>query len=228
MVVHGEGWLVLFAVILALLLLYHFFQERERREEMRQWAERKGLVFSPRRDKEIPERFSEFSLFRQGYGRKAYHVASGTWNGRRVLAFDYEYTTGAGRSRQTHHRSAAIVDSEVSLQPLQIRPETFFDKIGAFFGVEDINFESAQFSREFHVRSPDRRWAYDVLHPRTIEFLLIQPRFWIEMQGHHLIAWQERRIEPLTFDAALEVLAGILDRLPKYVVEERRWDRRKL
>lgn len=220
------GWLVflgvLFALSLALLIAWGVVRARARRQEVARWAERRGFTFSPRRDRTIPETFAGFSLFQIGSRRRAYNVASGKWNGRSVLAFDYTYTTGSGEGSHTSNFSAVIMESEIPLEPLSIRPETFLDKLATFFGKEDINFESAQFSREFHVRSPDRRWAYAVLHPRTIEFLLAQPRFWIEMDGRHLIAWGRKPFGAFEFDAALEVLAGILDRIPEYVIQERR------
>jgi hypothetical protein len=47
-----------------------------------------------------------------------------------------------------------------------------FDKIAGAVGFDDIDFESAEFSKRFHVKSPDKKFAYDVIHPRTMEFLL--------------------------------------------------------
>ena len=43
-----------------------------------------------------------------------------------------------------------------------------------------IEFESIEFNRRFFVSSPNRRWAYDVIHPRTMEFLLGSPPIAIE------------------------------------------------
>ena len=59
----------------------------------------------------------------------------------------------SGKNRQTHVFSAVILDSDVVLQPLFIRPEGFFDKISEFFGADDIDFESAEFSRRFYVKA---------------------------------------------------------------------------
>lgn len=91
-----------------------------------------------------------------------------------------------------------------------------------FFGVDDIDFESAQFSREFRVKSPDKKWAYDVLHQRTMEFLLSNPRFSIEFDTEHVICWRNRRFNLQTRESAIGVAEGILDRLPEYLIRERR------
>ena len=57
---------------------------------------------------------------------------------------------------------------------LLIRPEGFFDKVAGAFGFDDIDFESEEFSRAFFVKSSDKRFAYDVLHPRMLELLMAE------------------------------------------------------
>jgi hypothetical protein len=44
--------------------------------------------------------------------------------------------------------------------------------VAGFFGFDDIDFESSEFSSRFIVKSADKRFAYDVIHPRMMEFLL--------------------------------------------------------
>ncbi|MCK4626760.1 MAG: hypothetical protein KAV00_15725, partial [Phycisphaerae bacterium] len=107
-------------------------------------------------------------------------------------------------------------------KPLYIRREGFFDKIGQFFGFDDIDFESAEFSRKFYVKSPDKRWAYDVIHTRTMEHLLASANFSIRFDRAHVIAWRSRTNKPADFEAAAELISGILDRLPEYVVRRQK------
>ena len=52
--------------------------------------------------------------------------------------------------------------------------EFFGPPFGEFFGHDDIDFESAEFSRNFYVKSSDRKWAFDILHARAMEFLLAE------------------------------------------------------
>ncbi len=210
----------LIAIFIAVFAAVAWWIASKRRKELASWAEEKGLEFRPTRDRGLDERHPDFGCLRRGHSRYAYNGTSGLWNGRRVVTFDYHYATGSGKNRHDHRFSAIILASEVRLKPLYIRAETAFDKLTGLLGFDDIDFESASFSRAFHVSSPDRRWAYAVLHQRAIEFLLEQPRFSLQFAEHEIIVWRNRRFGPETFEDAIGVGEGLLDRLPEYVVCE--------
>jgi hypothetical protein len=191
-----------------------------RRKKLGAWAESNGLRFDPKADGSFDDRFPAFNCLRVGHTRRAYNVSEGSRSGRALVAFDYRYVIGHGKQRQVHSFSAIVLGSAVPLKPLRIRSENVFDKVGEFFGADDIDFESAEFSRAFHVKSSDKRWAYDVLHQRTIEFLLSMPRFSMQFGGREVIVWRSRRFRPEVFDQAIAVAEGVLDRLPGYVIRE--------
>jgi len=194
----------------------------QRKKELAEWATRAGLAFSPRPDRSMDNRYPQFGCLRRGHTRNAYNVAAGTWNGRHLEAFDYRYVTGHGKNRSVHTFSAIVFRSALPLKPLQVRPENAFDKLTEFFGADDIDFESDQFSREFHVKSPEKKWAFDVLHQRTMEFLLSQPRFSIEFDQTQVICWRNRRFNLEIRESAIRVVEGILDRLPEYLTREQK------
>lgn len=213
---------ILFAVFVVIMIVVGLVQKAKRRKELEAWSAARGLHFAPDASYGWDARFPNYGCLRQGDNRYAYNVITGAWGARGFTGFDYHYETHSTDSkghRETHHHyfSAVILDAELPLQPLQIRPEGFFDRIGAFFGYEDINFESAEFSRTFHVTAGDRRWAYDVLHVRAMEFLLAAPRFSLEFDVANVIAWRGGTFRPDDFDAAAGVIAGLLDQLPDYV-----------
>ena len=106
------------------------------------------------------------------------------------------------------------MDSGLFLKTLSIRAENFFDKVKGTFGFDDIDFESAEFSRKFWVTAKDKRWAYDVIHQETMELLLKAPRFALEFEGPHALARRAKRFKPFEFDQAIELLWGVLDRIP--------------
>jgi hypothetical protein len=198
----------------------------KRRKELAGWAQVNGLKFLPDRDNSIWLRYQLFKCLQRGDNRYAYNIMVGTSGTRVMSAFDYHYETHSTNSkgqRQTHHHylSALVVDAGLPLKPLFIRPEGLLDKVTEFVGIEDIDFESAEFSQKFFVKSPDRRWAYDVLHQKTMELMLAYPRFHIDFQGTQVMAYYDNKTFSLgEFGSALKVVTGILDYLPPGVVEE--------
>ncbi len=197
----------------------------KRRQELSDWGAARGLTFSATKDKTLESRFPGFSCLRQGDHRYADNLLTGKWSDRDYLSFDYHYETHSssgkgGTQTQHHHFSAVVLESSVPLKPLLIRPEGVFDKLAGFFGFDDINFESAEFSRKFYVKAPDKKWAYDVIHQRTMEFLLERPRFNLQLDGHFVIAWRHSTFKPADLEQAAGLIQGVLDGLPEYLVQD--------
>ncbi len=138
----------------------------------------------------------------------------------RICAFDYHFSTGNGKEEHSQVFSAVMVNTGLPLKPLLIRTENFWDKITEFIGFDDIDFESAEFNREFYVKSPDKRWAYDVLHPKSMEYLLHAPRFTLEFQGPYIMAYRDRRFAIADFEEAYQVIRDVLNLLPDYLKRE--------
>jgi len=205
--------------------IYKAREEARRREALASWALSKKLTFSPDRVNGMKRRFPLFDCLRQGSYGYALNVMEGDYAGRPILAFDCHREMGSRQSKgRTQHDqyffSAVVLFSPVPLKPLLIRSEEQGDKLASVVGSEPINFELAEFNRKFFVKSPDRKWAYDVLHARTIEFLLASPQFKIQLEPRCVIAWRDARFTAPEFEQAAEVAKGILDRLPEYVVKQ--------
>jgi hypothetical protein len=109
------------------------------------------------------------------------------------------------------------IRSPLPIKPLYLRPENIFDRVTDFFGLDDIDFESAEFSRKFFVKAPEKRWAYDVIHQQMMSYLLEQPRFHVQFDTEHIMAWRNRRFKEEDFDQAFALIQGMLSRLPEYV-----------
>jgi hypothetical protein len=216
---------VLFVIIVVGVVILGAYQAAQRRKELMLWARSKGLRYTRAKDHRMDQRFPHFNCLKQGTNRYAYNIMEGDWSGRPIIAFDYHYETRSSNSKggsQTHHHhfSAVIVRSHHLLKPLFIRPEHFFDRITEFFGLDDIDFESAEFSRKFFVKAKDKRWAYDVIHARTMQFLLDMPQFTIQFDPVHAIANRSARLRTSEFETAAKVVHGILDRFPDYLVKQ--------
>ena len=131
---------VVVGVMLVIAWLNHRARQK-RREAMAAWAASRGLSFEPRRSSNFDHRFAEFACFQKGNDRYAENVVFGRFEGRSIYAFDYHYTTTStstdakgNTSTHTHHHyfSAVIVEPELTLKPLLIRPEGMFDRVALF------------------------------------------------------------------------------------------------
>jgi len=209
---------VVMFVVVAAVAVFAFYAAAKRRKELAAWAHGHGLSFDRSKRYYVDDRFAEFKCLRKGHSRYAYNTMKGNWGETPIVAFDYHYAIGSGKNRSDHNFSAAIVDSPIPLKGLFIRPEGFFDKVTEFFGFDDIDFESAEFSRKFYVTSPDKRWAYDVIHQQMMEYLMSVQNFCIQFGPTRVIAWRSRRFKPADFEAAIAVVRGMLERLPEYVI----------
>ena len=212
------------ALVIVGVIVKHQKSE-SRKKELAGWAFSKGLIFNPARDSGIDNRYSYFKCLQRGENRYAYNILEGNVGSRLARAFDYHYEThhtdSKGQRDTSHYYfSAVVVEANLPLKPLFIRSEHLFDKLTEFIGFDDIDFESAEFSKKFYVKSPNKKWAYDVLHQATMEFMLGAPRFDIEFGGRQVIAYRNNTFKAVEFEEALNLVNGILDRLPESLLRE--------
>jgi hypothetical protein len=195
--------------------------EKRRRKAFLDLAERLGLTYIER-DTSIPRRYDFFNKLCQGSNRYAFNVLDGVWQGHPVTVFDYHYETYSRDSkgrRQTHHHyfSFFMLRHELHCPELIIAPETFLSKIGQMLGFDDIDFESHAFSKAFLVRSPDRKFAFDICHTRMMEYLLANSDLSIEIERDHVSLFFDKRLEPEGIEAGLRKLLDIRGLFPEYL-----------
>ncbi len=213
---------VLVALLMVVAVIGSLIAARKRREAMRLLAERLGLAFNPDKDYGLADRFSFLNKLRQGDNRYAFNVLSGAYQGQEVLAFDYHYETHSTDSkgnRQTHHHhfSFFILFLPRPCPELVIGREGLFSKLAQAFGYDDIDFESAEFSRKFCVRSRDKRFAYDICHPRFMEYLLANDDLSLEFESSVVALGFGQRLAASEIERNLRRLLEIRALLPEYL-----------
>jgi hypothetical protein len=225
----GYGFILLIAAGIVAAGVVAFFawkHEKERREALAALADELGWRFDADRDYGHDEEYACFEVFRRGHGRAAYNTLSGTieLEGRRYSAkagdFTYKVTTRSGKksSTTTYNLSYLIVHLPWRTPDLLIRREGLFDRIAGAFGFADINFESEEFSRRFHVRCPDRKFAYDVIEPRMMEYLLASNPPVVDIEGGRCcIVDGTRRWSPEEFRSRLAWLTEFFGRWPTHL-----------
>jgi len=135
--------------------------------------------------------------------------------------FEYKVTSSNGKSTTTttYRFSYLIVHLPFRHVPdLLIRREGMFDKLAGAFGFEDIDFESAEFSKRFFVKSSDKRFAYDVIDARMMEWLLSGTPPTIDLErGRCCIAESKRRWQTSQFAARIRFIQEFFQRWPAHV-----------
>jgi hypothetical protein len=209
-------------VIIAIGAIYGMIQARKWREGLFELAQRLGLDFSAAEDYELADRYGFLKQLAQGENRYARNVLSGTYQQNQVLVFDYHYethTTDSHGHRQTQHHwfSFFILTLPAVFPDLTIRRENFLTKIAEVFGYQDIKFESAEFSRAFCVRSPDKKFAYDVCNAKMMEYLLANRDLSVEIENQVQALAFNTRLSVEQIEANLQRLVEIRSRLPEYL-----------
>lgn len=220
--------ILLFIGIVAAAAWFGWKQAEQRRQELRALAGDLGWVFAPDRDTSHDHEYAHFEIFRRSHGRCAYNTLFGELEvaGARSPAkagdFLYKVTSSNGKTTTTHtHRfSYLVVELPFArVGDLLIRPEGMFDRLAGVFGFDDIGFESAEFSRAFHVKSPDKRFAYDVVHPRMMEFLLATLPVAIDVENARVCLSDGRsRWTPEEFRGQIGFLSRFFALWPEHVL----------
>jgi hypothetical protein len=189
-------FVIFFAIAVVMLVggFYSHRQQQERQQALGHLAYQMDWQFDPAKNYELDETYDAFGIFSRGASRYGYNTSSG------MLAIDnrlwpavmgdyhYKTTSGTGKQRKTttHLFSYLVVELPFAAAGnLKIRQEQFYDRVASFVGFDDIDFELAEFSDRFHVKGSNKRFAYDVINPLMMEFLLDREPPTIHLEGQY-------------------------------------------
>jgi hypothetical protein len=210
------------AAVAAVFGYLAYRRDRRRRLLLRSWARSQGFALHEARRTGWEREYPAFPLLTRGHGRHTNLHLEGEIDGRRVRCLDYRFTTGSGRSRRTHRYGLVVMDTGAPVIPLHIRRENALDRVGEFLGGGDINFESAEFSRRFHVASADRKWAYDVIHTGMIDLLLAADVHHVAFGFAELAVYREGALTGRSCQEDLRLARRIFDLVPADVLAQLR------
>lgn len=220
----GVVLILLLAVVAVIGLAYLWWRlEQKRRAQWAAFAQSRGWSYSHEKDRGLADSYQFLEELRRGRNRYAVDVFRGPWHERPMIAFSYHYaeTRGSGDDRRTKHYWLSVVSFRIvddrHFPELTIIPETMLGRFGNLFVKRDIDFESVEFSRMFDVRSADKRFAYDVCHPRMMEYLLQVPGTTLELEGQWIATIHDDKLDLETLDWRLNHLANIANQLPHHL-----------
>ena len=208
-------------VVVFIGVIFNAIAQRKRREGLFELAQRLNLDFHGGQDDGIPGRFGFLKQLAQGDDRYAVNVLSGNYQQNEILAFDYHYATyhtdKNGTHKDDHWFSFFILTLPAVFPDLTIRRENFLTRVAEVFGYQDIKFESAEFSRAFNVRSPDKKFAYDVCNAKMMEYLLANHDLSIEIENEVIALAFNTRLSVEQIEFNLQRLVELRSRLPEYL-----------
>ena len=212
--------LLIFGIAIAGAVFAHF-AAKERREAFARLARQLGLRFSPEKDYGLADQLAFLDRLDRGSNRYAYNIMAGEYQGQRVRVFDYHYKTGSGKNTKHHYFSFFVLELNGYFPELIIAPEGFMSKVAQAFGYDDIDFESHEFSRQFCVRSADKKFAYDFCHGKMMEYLLANRDLSVEIEGSVMAIAFSHCLEPDQIPGNLQRLITLRSLMPEYLFTNR-------
>jgi hypothetical protein len=167
-------------------------QARQRTRDLAALAQRMGFTFLGKgwRGPVLSPHY-KMSLLQRTRGSFS-NAMIGKTGGFDVSVFDYTY--GNGKNSVT--LTLTSYTQEAELPPFELRPENIFDKIGDAIVHNDIDFDShPEFSRRYHLRSPDETRIRMLFSPSMMTYLEQIPpekKWHIEASGRSLIVYRHR------------------------------------
>ena len=214
-------WVVIVLLVVAAAGYWQYRMRKARREALSAFARQLGLSFEAGYRTQLPPH----GIFQIGHSRKRFNTMTGSVEREgldlRITMGDYRYSQGHGKNRRTFEMSYAIIELPWMGTPnLLLRREHMLDKVKSAVGFDDIDFESEEFSRKFWVTSREKKFAYDVVHPRMMEFLMLRSPPTVDLRRDEICLSDERsKWDPQEFSQWLAWGGSFLDLWPEHVTE---------
>lgn len=204
-------------LIVIAVVIFGILAAKKRREEFGALAQKLGMSFNSKKDRNLDDRYEFLDALRNGHNRYASNIISGNYRERDFKIFDYHYQTGYGKNTHHYNFSFFIMTLEKVFPELKISKEGIFSKIGQALGFDDIDFESYEFSKQFCVRSKDKKFAYDVCNAKMIDYLLNNKDMTIEIEHNAMALAFDRRLDAAKIEHNLGRLIEVRSLLPEYL-----------
>ncbi len=205
-------------------------RERARRAALADFAASNGMTFSIADPINLDSRYNGVNDIGRGHARYAEDVLH--LRQPMLTAFRYHYKTWETRTvtrngrthteryEKTHWRQYLIIELSSQFPALSLRGENLFDKLAGFVGFDDIDFESEEFSKKYFCKSVSKEFAYAVMHPQMMEYLL-NLALPIEFNGRLLVMdLGGCKFDALSLADAINAVAGMVNRIPDFVWQD--------
>ena len=215
--------ILVFAVGLAIVIAFGVFAyqaDKKRRAALQAFALSSGWSYTARDDSWC-QRFAG-APFGDGDDRRASNILSGSYESRPMVAFDYQFDTHStdskgNRTTTTHRFAVCALQLPAPLPGLELSPESALTRLAGHLGFDDVELESEDFNRKYRVKAHNRKFAYDVLNPRTMAALLTRPSLHMRLLDIDALCWESGRLAPAELLARLSTMQLLIAGIPSFV-----------
>lgn len=201
--VFGFGFVILL-VIAIFFISRHFRQKRV--QALQAFAAQNGWTFVPNPTFQIFQNADAYSILNHNRG-DLIALLQRPHDGGSVFVFDYSYTVGHGKNRQTYTQTvAAFHTPRLNLPFFALYPETFFSFIGEMFGYNDIDFHTHPvFSKSYKLTGRDEMPIRSIFHPQALNFFEHQRKINVDGGGNYLFIYlHNQTFKPENLNSLLE------------------------
>jgi len=179
-----------------------FFRKlkNKRRLEMEQAAYELSGKYSRTDEFGLVNLLLDFKLFKIGHSKKIRHIIEIKDEQKIIHIFDYQYTITAGNSSRTFRQTVYFFNSkQLGLTEFYLRPEYFIHRIKAWFGVEDIDFEShPEFSDNYYLTGENEDRIRHHFDENVLRFFTIEKDWSLEGINYFMIFYKSKKKLPTT------------------------------
>ncbi|QSB06139.1 hypothetical protein [Natronoglycomyces albus] len=212
---------VVWIVLVVGAVIGGYFAHRHRKKKIAQyraWAAQYGFHYEPK-DNSVVD-ISSKAPFGVGRNRRGQDVFRGSYRGLHILFFEYIYTTGSGKNSTTHVNQVVAIGLPSPRPFLDIGHETTMSRFFNSLGFASLQFENQHFNDVFKVTAENPRFAYDVIHAQTMEWMLADQRartFSWRFDGPWLMNVKKGKLKLEEVFFYADFLCDIYAQVPKFV-----------
>lgn len=169
-----------------------------RPEDIRLAGQKIGFQYQEHGDKGLVRQLSDFKLFKIGGRKRAKNLLTKNdlSEDLKINLFDYHYTVSTGQSSHTYRQTVLFLQSKnLGLPQFYLKPEHLFNRIGAWFGIKDINFDyDPEFSRLYYLKGPDEELIRQTFSDQVLQFFRKEKNLNVEGLNYFLIMYTHKKL----------------------------------
>jgi len=212
-------------VIVVVLIIYFRYKQRKREKKMNDFISKNGFTIETAdtilsllgggiKSSFLGDEIffgPDLKIFNVGHSKKIKNSFSINFNNSKIYFFDYNYTTGSGKSSTTYILTIAVLKSAKNIPQFYLRPERLLDKISEFFGYNDIDFKHRpEFSKKYYLKSNDEYSVINIFNDELLEFFETHPNYCVESNNGYIAIYRYEFVEPEKYSDFIKDVKKIL------------------